>query len=213
MPQLRILLADDHPVVLNGLRSLLETQPDWQVCGEAGDGQEAIAEAERLKPDVAVLDLSMPKLNGIEAARRIVSNTAHPEVLILTVHESEEMVREALQAGARGYVLKSDAGDELVIAVRALSQHKPFLSRRFSDQITNGSARRAKHAGPSTLSARERQVVQLLAEGETTKDVAASLGIKVKTAETHRANIMRKLGIHSASGLVRYAIRNKIVQP
>lgn len=213
MSQLRILLADDHPVVIKGLRSLLESQPGWEICGEATDGQEAISEAARLRPDVAVLDLSMPKMNGIEAARHIASLPGHPELLILTVHESEEMVREALDAGARGYVLKSDAGDELLIAVRALSQHKAFLSRRFAERLSDGAALPVKQQRPSSLSSRERQVVQLLAEGETTKEVAASLGIKVKTAETHRANIMRKLGIHTASGLVRYAIRNNIVEP
>ncbi|MGH9405766.1 MAG: response regulator [Terriglobia bacterium] len=218
METLRILLADDHPVVIKGLRSLLENQPGWQVCGEACDGQEAVSKASELKPDVVVLDVSMPRLNGLEAARRIHSDLAGTEVLVLTVHESEEMVREALRAGVRGYLLKSDPSSELLDAIRTLSQHKPFLSHRISQKLGaagpfSSSGRSRKLLPDDPLSPRERQIAQLLAEGKSTKDVASDLGISFKTAETHRANIMRKLDIHSTSELVRYAIRNNLVQP
>lgn len=218
METLRILLADNHPVVVKGLRSLLETQPGWQVCGEAGDGQEAVTKASQLKPDVVVIDVSMSRLNGLEAARRIQRSIPETEVLVLTVHESEEMVREALAAGVRGYLLKSDPSGELIDAIRTLIQHKPFLSNRISHKLKGGSSWPATNASRKNLpddplTTREREVVQLLAEGKSTKDVAKALGISLKTAETHRANIMRKLDIHSISQLVRYAIRNNIVQP
>ena len=218
MEKLRILLADNHPVVVKGLRSLLETQPGWQVCGEAGDGQEAVTKANELKPDVVVIDVSMSRLNGLEAARRIQRSIPETEVLVLTVHESEEMVREALAAGVRGYLLKSDPSDELIDAIRTLTQHKPFLSNRVSHKLEGGRSWPAASANRKTLpddplTTREREVVQLLAEGKSTKDIAKALGISLKTAETHRANIMRKLDIHSISQLVRYAIRNNIVQP
>ncbi|MGH9435092.1 MAG: response regulator [Terriglobia bacterium] len=221
MERLRILLADDHPVVLKGLRTLLDDQPGWEVCGEAEDGQQAVAEVSRLKPDIVVLDLTMPKLNGLEAARRIIEMEAGTAVLILSAHDSEEMVRKALGMGVHGYVLKSDAGEELVMAIQAVRRRKRFVSRRFPrsriDPMAPAKTQFAVDAGGARavpgLSPREREVVQLLAEGETTKEVATRLRITVKTAETHRANIMRKLGIHSASELVRYAIRNHIVQP
>lgn len=210
--EMRILLADDHPVVLKGLRTLLENQPGWEVCGEAVDGQEATVKAGQLHPDVVVLDLSMPRLNGLEAARRILGANESAEILVLTVHDSEEMVRKALSIGVHGYVLKSDAGDELVIAIKTLWQHKTFLSRRLSKSLGQDPGNPSPHDFPA-LSPREREILQLLAEGRSTKQIATELSITVKTTETHRTNIMRKLGIHSTSDLVRYAIRNNIVQP
>ncbi|MGH9450057.1 MAG: response regulator [Terriglobia bacterium] len=222
MERLRILLADDHPVVLKGLHALLDDQPGWEVCGEAEDGQQAVAEVSRLKPDIVVLDLTMPKLNGLEAARRILQMEARTAVLILSAHDSEEMVREALGIGVHGYVLKSDAGEELVMAIQAVRRRKRFVSSRLRPGQIDLAGRTSATQQPvdaggdgsvPSLSPREREVVQLLAEGETTKEVATRLRITVKTAETHRSNIMRKLGIHSASEMVRYAIRNNIVQP
>lgn len=218
MRGLRILVADDHPVVRQGLRSILEAQPGWEVSAEATTGREAVQKAKQLKPDVVVLDISMPELNGLDAARQILKVAPRTEVLILTMHESEELVREVLDAGARGYVLKSDAGRDLVAAVEALRQHKPYFTSRVSELVLEGYLKggpRVEQAGAtrSRLTPREREIVQLLAEGKSNKEVAVVLGISVKTAETHRTNIMRKLDLHSLSDLVRYAIRNKIVQP
>jgi DNA-binding NarL/FixJ family response regulator len=210
---LHILLADDHPLVLKGLRTLIESQPGWEVNGEAQDGQEAVEKTGLLKPDVVVLDLSMPKLNGLDAARRILGSGVPTEVLLLTMHQSEELAREAADIGVRGYVLKSDPTDELVAAIHSLSLHKPFVSRGLRERVMGPSARHQTAAEKPILSPREREVVQQLAEGQSTKEVATSLRIAVKTAETHRANIMRKLQIRSASELVRYALRNNIVQP
>ena len=211
---LRILVADDHHVVRAGLRTLLETKRDWQVCAEAANGREAVEKAGELAPDVAVLDIGMPLLNGVEATRQIRKRSPKTEVLILTMHDSEMLIQEVLEAGARGYILKDDADRNLIAAVTALSRHKPYLSTRvsgvFSKKLLSlgedpGSARRP-------LTPREREIVQLLAEGKSNKEIASLLGISVKTAETHRANIMLKLGIHSVTELVRYAVRNKIIQ-
>ena len=215
----RILVADDHEIVRQGLRALLEAQPGWQVVAEAIDGREALDKAKRLRPDVVVLDVSMPNLNGLEATRQIRKALPETEVLILTMHDSEQLVREVLEAGARGYVLKSDAGRELVTAVESVRQSKPYFTSRVSEIVLDGYL----HAGersdafnaPRTvrLSPREREIVQLLAEGKSNKEVAVALHISVKTAETHRTNLMRKLDLHSISELVRYAIRNKMVEP
>lgn len=218
MPATRILLADDHEVVRRGLRALLEAQPDFQVCGEAATGREAVEKAGECKPDLVVMDLSMPELNGLEATRKILRSDPQVEILILTMHESEQVVRDVLEAGARGYMLKSDAARDLVTAVKAMRQHKPFFTSRIAELVLQGFlAGRASSdtPGPSlpALTPREREIVQLLAEGKSNKEVAVALGISVKTAEAHRANIMRKLNLHSLSDLVHYAIRNKIVQP
>lgn len=218
MSKVRILVADDHDVVRQGLRSLLETQSGWEVCAEAVTGREAVKKAKESKPDVVVMDISMPELNGLEATRQILKAVPQAEVLILTMHDSEELIREVLDAGARGYVLKSDAGRDLVAAVDALRQHNPFLTSRVSEMVLHGYLRRDTHSNKeeparSRLTQREREVVQLLAEGKSNKETAATLGISVKTAETHRANIMNKLGLHSVTELVRYAVRNKIVEP
>lgn len=218
MTAIRILVADDHEVVRRGVRSLLEAQPGWQVCSEAVTGWEAVRTARRLTPDIAILDIGMPELSGLEAARHIRKDTPRCEVLILTMHESEQVVREVLAAGARGYVLKSDAARDLVTAVRALLEHKPFFTSTVADLLLDEYLKAGAATGTTSLSrgrltAREREIVQLLAEGKSNKEVAAILGVSVKTAETHRTNIMRKLELHSMSELVRYAIRNKIIEP
>jgi len=215
MTGFRILLADDHAVVLRGLRALLGTQSGWQVCGEAMNGREAIDKANLLKPDIVIMDLNMPELNGLEATRHIRKELPQTEVLVLTLHESEQMMRQALDAGARGYVLKSDAGRELLAAVEAVRRHRRFLSSRASQMLGEASTL-AGHGDVATrepLSPRERQILQLLGEGKSTKEVATVLDITVKTAETHRSNIMRKLDLHCITDVVRYAIRNQVVQP
>jgi DNA-binding NarL/FixJ family response regulator len=217
MPTLRILVADDHEVVRRGLRALLESRPGWEVCGEATTGREAVEKARELKPDLVVLDITMPELNGLEATRQILKSLPRTEVLVLTVHESEQVVHEVLEAGARGYVLKSDAGRDLVAAVQALSQHKPFLTLGVTEMMLGayqkvGLPQEEPGASHSPLSPREREIVQLLAEGRSNKDVATTLNISVKTVETHRANIMMKLNLHSIGDLVRYAIRNGIIE-
>jgi DNA-binding NarL/FixJ family response regulator len=212
MKSLRILLADDHEMVRHGLRALIEDQPGWQVCGEANTGRGAVAKARELKPDIVVMDFTMPELNGMEATRQIRAGLPRTQVLILTMHESEELVREMLNAGARGYVLKSDAGHALVDALKALAEQKPYFTSKISALVLQGYLNPNTRES-STLTPREREIVQLVAEGRSTKEVADKLGISPKTAETHRTNIMRKLNIHSVSDLVRYAIRNKLVEP
>ena len=213
---LRILVADDHEVVRRGLRAILEAQPGWLVVAEARTGRQAVELARQHLPDIAVLDLSMPDLNGLEATREILQASPRTEVLILTVHDSDHAVRELLSAGARGYLMKSDAGKELVAAVEALRAHKTYFTSRVADLVLDGYLQpgsRPEAESGTVLTARERQIVQLLAEGKSNKEVAAALGISVKTAETHRTNIMSKLRIHSLSELVRYAIRNEIIEP
>jgi DNA-binding NarL/FixJ family response regulator len=215
MSKARILVADDHDIVRRGLRAVLEAEEGWTVCYEATNGREAVERTRELTPDVAVLDVSMPELNGLEACRQIVKTVPETEVLILTMHESEEVVREVLSAGASGYVLKSDAGHLLVAAVAALLRSEPFFSSRVAALVVQGYGGRTSLAGDDLrrpLTARERQIVQLLAEGRSNKEVAAALGISIKTAEAHRANIMRKLGAHSIGDVVRYAIRNRMVE-
>ena len=211
----RILVADDHQVVRTGLRALLESKSGWQVCAEAANGREAVEKAGQLKPDVAVLDIGMPLLNGVEATRQIRKLSPQTEILILTMHDSELLIQEVLGAGALGYILKDDADRNLVAAVDALRRHKPYLSSRVSESVSNPSAPDRTAFNPSSrsrLTPREREVLQLLAEGKSNKEVAGILGISVKTAETHRANIMLKLDFHSVTELVRYAVRNKIIQ-
>jgi len=213
----RILVADDHQVVRTGLRALLESKPGWQVCAEASNGREAVEKAGELKPDVAVLDIGMPLLNGVDATRQIRKLSPQTEILILTMHDSDQLVQEVLAAGAHGYILKDDADRNLIAAVDALRRHKPYLSSRVSEAASNaanpsedGSA--ASHSSRNRLTPREREIVQLLAEGKSNKEIAGYLGISVKTAETHRANIMLKLDFHSLADLVRYAVRNNIIQ-
>jgi DNA-binding NarL/FixJ family response regulator len=214
---LRILIVDDHAVVRRGVRSLLESQPGWEICGEATTGREAVDMARRLQPDVVVMDLSLPELNGLDATRQILKDSPRSEILVLTMHHSEELARNVLQAGARGYVLKSDADQSMIAAIESLRQHKPFLTSRVTEFVLDDYMRRADTldagVGHDAVTAREREVIQLLAEGKSNKEAASTLGVSVKTIEAHRANIMRKLHLRSVSDLVRYAIRNKIVQP
>ena len=198
------------------MRALLEAQPEWEVCGEAATGREAVEKTEQLKPDVVVLDIAMPELNGLEATRQILKAVPRTEIVILTMHDSDQLVREVLEAGAHGYVMKSDAGRDLVAAVEAVAQHKPFFTSTVSERVLGGYLGRQSQSTEEALSKerltpREREIVQLLAEGKSNKEVALALNISVKTAETHRANIMRKLDLHSVADIVHYAIRNKIV--
>jgi len=202
MSRTRILIADDHEVVRKGVRSILESEPGLEVVAEASNGREVVERATATKPDVVVLDIGMPELNGLEATRHLLKASPKSEVLILTVYETEELIREVLRAGARGYVLKSDAGRLLLSAVETVSAHKPFFT-------SHPAADQKQPATPFTP--REREVLQLLAEGRTNKEVAAVLGIGLKTVETHRMNLMAKLGVHSVVELVHYAIRNGIV--
>lgn len=213
---LRLLVVDDHEVVRKGLRSVLEQQPGWQVAGEASNGREAVTKAKELQPDVTVLDISMPSLNGLEATRQMLKQNSREKVLILTMHESDPLIQEVLNAGARGYLLKSDAGKDLVDAVEAVRRNKTFFTAKVGQMMLDGYLDKKpkpadRDAPPSRLTPRQREIVQLLAEGKSSKEVAAALGLSVKTAETHRANIMRRLGCHSVSELVRYAIRNGII--
>jgi DNA-binding NarL/FixJ family response regulator len=212
----KILVADDHDIVRRGLKQLLTAHPGWEVCAEAKTGREAVALAQEHKPQVAVLDVSMPELNGLDAARRIRKLLPATEVVILTLHFSEQLVREIVEAGARAYIMKADAEKDLIAAVEALADHRSFFTARAGEIVLDGY-RKPRTAGDgkgptSRLTSREREIVQLLAEGKSSKEVAVSLGISVKTAETHRANIMRKLELHSVSELVRYAVKNQIIE-
>lgn len=219
---LRILIADDHELARRGIRAVLESHPGWEVCAEARDGRETVELAASLLPDVVLLDIGMPNLNGLEAARQILAVTPNVAILILTMHDSDNVVREVLRAGARGFLLKSDAGRDLVSAVEALQSQRTFFTTRVSQMVLNGFLHRDEHAGvrklapkdaaSDVLTSREREVIQLLAEGKTSKEVAVTLNLSVKTAETHRTNLMRKLGLHSVADLTRYAVRNGIVQ-
>jgi DNA-binding NarL/FixJ family response regulator len=215
MRPVRILIADDHELVRRGLAAELSQMPGWTVAAEAANGNEAVALAATLKPDLIVLDLSMPELNGLAAARRILATDPEARILILTAHESEQLVREVLAAGAQGYVLKSDAGRVLVTALQSLLLGTPFFTSKIAHTVLEGYLRTApsEPSAASLLSSREQEIVQLLAEGKSNKDVARALGISVKTAETHRSNIMRKTGFTSLAELVRFAIRNKIIEP
>ncbi|HUL46826.1 MAG TPA: response regulator transcription factor [Steroidobacteraceae bacterium] len=211
----RIVIADDHEMVRRGLVATLTDVERWTVVAQADNGREAAELVVTHKPDIAILDLSMPELNGLDATRRILAARPETCVLILTAHESEQLVREVLAAGARGYVLKSDAGRILVRAVEALLEGQTFFTSKVARLVLEGYLRGGgaeTQESAQTLSAREREIVQLLAEGASNKDVARALGISVKTAETHRSNIMRKMQFTSLSDLVKYAVRNKIIE-
>jgi DNA-binding NarL/FixJ family response regulator len=212
------VVADDHEVVRKGLRTILEEQPGWEVTGEASDGRDAVDKVKSLKPDVSVVDVGMPGLNGLEATRQMLKNDPQTRVLILTMHESDPLIREVLDAGARGYLLKSDASRDLVNAVEAIRRNKTYFTARVAQMVLDGYLDKSSRPTAETdvptsrLTPRQREIVQLLAEGKSSKEVAVALGLSVKTAETHRANIMRRLNCHSVSELVRYAIRNNIIQ-
>jgi len=214
---LRILVADDHDILRRGLKQLLTARPGWEICAEARTGREAVSLAEQHKPDIVVMDVSMPELNGLEAARRIRKELPKTGIIILTLHFSDQLVKEIVESGARAYVMKSDADRDLVNAVEALANHRTFFTARAADMLLNDFSERTAPVPPTAptrnrLTPREREIVQLLAEGKSSKEVAVILGISVKTAETHRANIMRKLQLHSVSELVRYAIKNQIIE-
>jgi DNA-binding NarL/FixJ family response regulator len=216
MSTLRILIADDHYLVRQGLRSLIASHEGWEVCGEAVDGREAVEKCKQLKPDLLFLDICMPNLNGVDAARQILKANPTQRILIVTDVDSEEVIRECLEVGIRGWVWKSDGAPDLISAVEALQNRRTFFTSHVAELVLNGYLQ-TSHTHPAEptvakLSPREREVVQLLSEGHMAKEVASILHVTPKTAETHRSNVMRKLGIHSIAELVLYAVRNNIVQ-
>ena len=216
MSPLRILIADDHEVVRDGMRALIEHEPGWEVCGVARNGQEAVDSAKKLKPDVVVLDMTMPELDGLAALRQIKQALPNTEVVMFSAHHSEDVIEQLFDAGAKSYIQKSDVGQHLVTAIKSLAEHTPFFTPGISEILfakffSAGSGK--KQTGPDhSLTVREREVVRLLAEGKSNKEIASFLGISVRTAETHRAALMRKLDVDSVSALVRYAIRNNIIE-
>jgi DNA-binding NarL/FixJ family response regulator len=218
MKNTRVLLADDHLVVRRGVAAVVaDAGPDWEVCGEASTGREAVTAAATLKPDIVVMDISMPEMNGLEATREILKDNPHTEVLILSMHESEQIVHDVLSAGARGYILKQEAGNDLMKALETIRHHKLYFTSAVSEVVLRGYLSRGTteslEVGPSSLlSPRELQIVKLVAENKSNKEVANILNISVKTVESHRSHVMEKLGLHSIVELVRYAIRNNIVE-
>jgi DNA-binding NarL/FixJ family response regulator len=216
MKKLRILIADDHGLVRRGARALLQTRKGWRVVGEATNGREAVEKAAKLKPDIAIVDVSMPDLDGIEAVRQIRLAVPNTKVLVLTMHESDQMVRRALDAGACGYLLKSDLADELPKAVKAIADGKRFLAPKVSEIVLGGFLKSEIPPGrterlPDQLTPREAEIARLLAKGKANKEIAAGLGIAIRTVETHRSKIMLKLGLHSLAELIHYAIRNGVI--
>jgi len=217
VPKLRLVVADDHALMRRGICDLLETEPGWEIVAQAVNGREAVDAVARTRPDVLVIDLAMPELNGLTAAREILRSFPRVEIVLLTMHNTDQTIREVLECGARGYVLKSDAEQDLIAAVKAVSQGKPFFTPSVAEVVLKGYLR--QNARPETpermqeLTTREREVVQLLAEGKGNKEVAVAMRVSVKTVEAHRSNINRKLSIRSTSELVRYAVRNAIVAP
>jgi len=215
MSTFRILVADDHPIFRFGVCSLLGSHQGWEICGQVADGRDAVEKCRQLKPDLLILDICMPKLNGVDAARQILRNNRAHKILVLTDVYSEQVVRDCLEAGVRGWVFKFDGTEDLVAAVEALQRNRSSFSSRVSDLIMDCYLQRQR-VGPVAahlprLSPREREVVQLVAEGKTSKEVAVILNVAVKTADTHRSNILLKLGLHSIAELVLYAVRNEIV--
>jgi DNA-binding NarL/FixJ family response regulator len=213
----RILLADDHDVVRRGLKALLQEYPGWEICGEALSGRYAVDLARELQPDIAIVDLMMPDLNGLETTRQIRKASERTQVLIFTMHHDESLVHEVLDAGARGYLLKTDAEHHIVTAVETLLRRQPYFSALVSETVLEGFLRSGRQAAIATaaprLTAREREIMQLLAEGHRNKQIAQDLGISIKTVETHRTTLMRKIGIKSIVELVRYAVRNRFTEP
>ena len=209
---IRLLVADDHELMRRGICQLLQMRKDWQVCGETGNGRQAVELAAQLKPDIAILDIGMPELNGLEATRQIKKASPKTEILIFTMHETDQLVQQVLSAGALGYVLKSDAARHLASAIESLAEHKPFFSAKVSGTVLEGFLKTSDVPTSDRLTPREREIVQLLAEGKSNKEASLILGISIKTTETHRASIMKKLDLKSFADLVRYAVRNEIVE-
>ena len=216
MRSLRLMIADDHEIFRAGLRSLLEDQPGWQIVAEASNGREAVAKAAKAHPDVALLDIGMPVLNGLEAARQIVRRAPQTKIVMLTVYDSDAMIHQVLACGARAYLFKTDAARDLVSAVKAVHEHATFFTEKVAEAVVNGF----KHNGSRTagaesqtgrLTPRQCEITRLVAQGLTSKELGAFLGISVKTAETHRSNLMHRLNCHSVADLVRYAVRNQII--
>jgi len=214
--QIRIVLADDHNIIRSGLRLLLERQPDFKVVAEAEDGRQAVQLVARHHPDVVVLDIGMPQLNGIEATRQIVAQESHPNVVILSMHSDESYVLRALKAGARAYILKNAAEADLIRAVRAVSEGKSFFSPVISKMLLEDYVRQVREKEVEDtydlLTPREREILQLIAESKTNKEIAAILGLSPHTVETHRGNILEKLNLHSVPELILYAVRKGIIQ-
>jgi DNA-binding NarL/FixJ family response regulator len=209
----RILIADDHEVVRSGLRSILEAHEGWEVVAEAADGKEAVNKAFETKPDIAIVDYSLPLFNGVEVTRQIKARAPDIEILIFTMHESDALISDLLQAGARAFLQKSDAKEHLISAIDALAAHEPFFTGKISEKLLESFLLAHHKRSADELSPRERSVIQLIAEGHTNKEMGDILSLSVKTVETHRATAMRKLNISSTAGLVRYAIRHKLVEP
>jgi DNA-binding NarL/FixJ family response regulator len=212
----KILVVDDHAVVRHGLRALLGAQPGWSVVGEAGSGREALQKVRELRPDVAVLDIALPELNGLDTTRLILDEAPQTKVLIFTMHNADEFIEHAVDAGARGYVLKSEASDEIVRGVAAVLDGRTFFTSAVSDLILQRlrhGKKKIHREETRAITLREREIIQLLAEGHSNKQVAGRLGLSVRTVENHRARIMQKLRLHSFSDLVRHAIRNNIIAP
>jgi DNA-binding NarL/FixJ family response regulator len=212
MGSLRLLIADDHEIFRAGLRSLLENEPGWQIVAEASNGREAVAKAAKTHPDVALLDIGMPVLNGLEAAHQIVRRGPRTKIVMLSVHDSDLMIHKVLACGARAYLFKTDAARDLVSAVKAVQDHATFFTEKVAEAVLNGFKHNGSRTDAGRLTPRQREITKLLAEGRTTKEVGAFLGISVKTAETHRSNLMHRLNCCSAAELVRYAVRNQIIE-
>jgi DNA-binding NarL/FixJ family response regulator len=210
---LRILIADDHDVVRSGLRSVLEARVDWTVVGEARDGKEAIQMANQTKPDIIIVDYGLPVINGIEVTRQIKARHAQAEILMFTMHDDETLVAQALEAGARAYLLKTDARAHLLAAVESLAAHKPFFTGQISETLLNSFLSSRPIERKDALAPRERIVVQLIAEGHSNREISEILHVSIKTVEAQRASAMKKLQVTSTAALVRYAIRNKFIQP
>ena len=216
-PPLRILIADDHDVMREGTRAVIERHPGWEVCGVAATGREAVEQAVALEPDIVVMDMTMPELNGLDAAVQIRRRLPQTEILIFTAHQTDELIREVFEAGVKSFIFKSEAHHFLVEAIESLSQHKPFFTDKVAEVLFAEILDRSetKSNGTQTtkrLTPREREIVQLLAEGRSNKEVAGALGISLRTAETHRASVLQKLNLDSLASLVRYAIRSKIIE-
>jgi DNA-binding NarL/FixJ family response regulator len=211
--KLRILIADDHAIVRRGLRILLEAQPHWTVCAEAQDGHEAVTLAATHQPDVAILDFSLPNLNGLEATRQICAGGYGTRTLIYTMHQDNSVIRSALKAGASGYLLKSEPDSEIIRGVQAVAANKTYFSQRVGEYLLHAFLDSTDDDPSVVLTSRELQLVQLIAQGRSNKEVAAEWGVSVKTVETHRTSAMKKLNVRSAVELTLYAVRNRLIQP